>query len=271
MAPAQGGKMFNNLIESSSHSSEFKRRGSFFLFTTATYVLLFAIAGVLSVYAYDARLEEPASEITMLSPVEFEPPTTEPAPTNPAPATGANQGGRDFVRQNPIASANDPQLAPDKVSAAPNPNPPLPPNVPFKIGPNFDPGVLGPSTPGGAGSVGSYNGGTPVIDVGTPPPAPVAKPKPRVVHKRVLNGEAISLPKPPYPPLARQMRIQGTVTVQVLVDESGKVISAKIVSGNPALVHAAQKAALEARFSPTTLSDQPVKVSGVITYNFVLQ
>jgi TonB family protein len=71
--------------------------------------------------------------------------------------------------------------------------------------------------------------------------------------------------------MARQMRIQGTVGVQVLIDESGRVISAKAVSGNPALVHAAQKAALDARFSPTKLGDQPVKVSGVITYNFVLQ
>lgn len=263
--------MFNNLVESSSHLSEFKRRGSFFLFTTATYVLLFAIAGVLSIYAYDARLEEPATEITMLSPVELEPPPTGPVRTT-APPSGANHGGNAFVREIPTASVDEPRIAPDKISAAPNTNPPLPPGVPFVIRDyNSDPGGVGPRTPGAGSSGGNSNGGTPVIDVGTPPPAPVAKPKPKVVHKKVLNGEAISLPKPPYPPLARQMRVQGTVTVQVLVDESGKVISAKVVSGNPALVSAAQKAALEARFSPTTLGDQPVKVSGVITYNFVLQ
>ena len=64
--------MFNNLIESSSHRSEFKRRGSFFLFTTATYALLFVIAGVVSIYAYDARLEDQNTEIvTLLSPVDF--------------------------------------------------------------------------------------------------------------------------------------------------------------------------------------------------------
>jgi protein TonB len=87
----------------------------------------------------------------------------------------------------------------------------------------------------------------------------------------VITGEALSLPKPAYPPLAKQLRVQGTVSVQVLIDESGKVISAKALSGNPSLLHAAQKAAMEARFKPTRLSDQPVKVSGVITYNFVLQ
>jgi protein TonB len=66
------------------------------------------------------------------------------------------------------------------------------------------------------------------------------------------------------------MRIQGTVSVQVLIDEQGRVLSAKAVSGSPFLLIEAQKAAMQARFSPTRLGDQPVKVSGVITYNFVL-
>jgi TonB family protein len=61
------------------------------------------------------------------------------------------------------------------------------------------------------------------------------------------------------------------VNVEVLVDETGKVISAKAVSGSPLLMHAAQQAALGARFSPTRLGDQAVKVSGVITYNFMLE
>jgi TonB family protein len=67
------------------------------------------------------------------------------------------------------------------------------------------------------------------------------------------------------------MGIHGTVNVQVLVDETGKVISAKAVTGHPFLAREAQKAAFQARFGPTLLGDQPVKVSGMITYNFVLQ
>ena len=66
--------MFNNLIESSSHTREYKRRGSFLLFTGATYLVLFAIAGVASIYAYDAHLEEQTTEeITLLSPQEIAP------------------------------------------------------------------------------------------------------------------------------------------------------------------------------------------------------
>lgn len=67
------------------------------------------------------------------------------------------------------------------------------------------------------------------------------------------------------------MHIQGTVSIQVLIDETGKVVSAKPVSGNAFLIAAAQNAAYQARFSPTLIGDQPIKVSGLITYNFVLQ
>jgi len=71
--------------------------------------------------------------------------------------------------------------------------------------------------------------------------------------------------------MARQIRAQGSVNVQILVDEQGKVISAQTVSGHPLLTLAAKEAALRARFTPTILNGQPVKVQGVITYNFVLQ
>jgi len=87
----------------------------------------------------------------------------------------------------------------------------------------------------------------------------------------VLNGKAISKPQPPYPPIAKAARASGTVTVQIVVDETGRVISASPVGGHPLLQQAAAQAARQARFSPTLLSGQPVKVSGVITYNFVLQ
>jgi TonB family protein len=100
----------------------------------------------------------------------------------------------------------------------------------------------------------------------TPTPAPkITKP----VSGGVLNGKATSLPKPPYPAAARAVRASGAVSVQVLIDESGRVVSASAVSGHPLLRQAAEQAARGARFSPTQLSGQAVKVSGVITYNFV--
>jgi protein TonB len=105
-----------------------------------------------------------------------------------------------------------------------------------------------------------------------PPPPPTFTVSPKmVVAGGVLNGKLISKPEPTFPPIAKAARAQGTVTVQIVVDESGRVISASAVSGHPLLQQAAVAAARQARFSPTLLSGQPVKVSGVITYNFVLQ
>lgn len=92
----------------------------------------------------------------------------------------------------------------------------------------------------------------------------------KIISGGVLNGKAISKPQPVYPPIARAARAQGTVTVQILVDEEGYVIAANAVSGHPLLQQAAVAAARQARFTPTFLEGQPVKVSGVITYNFVL-
>jgi TonB family protein len=91
----------------------------------------------------------------------------------------------------------------------------------------------------------------------------------RAIQGGILNGKAISLPKPAYPAIARSARASGTVIVLVTIDESGKVVSARAVSGHPLLQAAAVQAAYGARFSPTQLSGQPVKVTGTISYNFV--
>ena len=266
--------MFTNLIESSSHAHDFKRRGSFFLFTIVTYLLLFAIAGLASIYAYDARLEDQnLEEIVMLSPADLPVPQAAPVVRN-APPPRANDNNRNVsVRENPMASVNHPEIPPATISAKPNMNPPVPDGRPWVVGSgNSDLESIG--GPGSVGNgVGPASGGqVAAIEVETPPPPPVERPKPQIIRKsNVLNGEALSLPKPPYPMIAKQLRIQGPVNVQVVINETGKVISAKAVTGNPALTTAAQQAALQARFSPTMLGDQPVKVSGIITYNFVLQ
>jgi TonB family protein len=86
----------------------------------------------------------------------------------------------------------------------------------------------------------------------------------------VLNGKAVSLPAPEYPAAAKAVKASGTVSVQVLIDEEGNVIAATAVSGHPLLRASAVDAARAAKFAPTRLSGEAVKVSGVITYNFVL-
>ena len=93
----------------------------------------------------------------------------------------------------------------------------------------------------------------------------------RAVRGGILNGRARALPKPVYPDIARAAHASGTVVVQVLIDEAGNVISAEAVSGHPLLQSVSVAAAREAKFAPTRLSGQPVKVTGVIQYNFITQ
>jgi DNA-binding SARP family transcriptional activator len=87
----------------------------------------------------------------------------------------------------------------------------------------------------------------------------------------VINGRAISIPKPPYPDEARAARVSGTVVVRVVIDEKGNVIRACAMQGPSLLMHTSEAAAFNAVFTPTKLSGQPVKVTGIINYNFVAQ
>jgi TonB family protein len=91
---------------------------------------------------------------------------------------------------------------------------------------------------------------------------------PKIVSGGVVNGKAINLPKPAYPPAAMAVGASGAVNVEVIIDESGNVISAKAVSGHPLLQSAAEEAARKAQFSPTLLQGQAVKVKGVLVYQF---
>jgi TonB family protein len=92
----------------------------------------------------------------------------------------------------------------------------------------------------------------------------------KIISGGVLNGKASKLVAPEYPPAAMAVGASGTVVVQVTIDEQGKIISATAVSGHPLLKAAAEQAARKAEFAPTQLQGVPVKVTGVITYNFIL-
>ena len=99
-----------------------------------------------------------------------------------------------------------------------------------------------------------------------PNPAPQPGQKPRApIAGGMLNGKAIYLPIPEVP----AGEATGVVLVQVLIDEQGAVLDAKAVSGPQHLQAAAVAAARLARFSPTLMMGEPVRVSGTLSYNFV--
>lgn len=92
------------------------------------------------------------------------------------------------------------------------------------------------------------------------------------VEGGVVNGKAVSKPQPAYPAEAKRASADGTITVELLVGETGVVLSAcaQRSEGHKSLKEASEFAAYNARFTPTTLGGRPVKVKGIITYKFVL-
>lgn len=85
-----------------------------------------------------------------------------------------------------------------------------------------------------------------------------------------INTKPILLPKPEYPKAALTVRASGAVQVQITIDENGNVESAKAVSGHPLLWAESVKSALKSKWNPIKLSGKPIKVTGVIVYNFSL-
>lgn len=276
-APArQGIHVFNNLIESNSHRREFKRRGSFFLITAGAYMLLFMFVGVLSIYAYNAELENRSTELTLLSWVP--PLTTASTPriheSRPARKAAPSSPVKDPsltapVRTRLVASTDTPNKVPENVGTTPTEALPAPKGAVLGKT-NADP-IGPPGTSGGCSTCSGNETHAPVrVKETTLPPNPPL-PKTQTVTSTVLLSKVISLPQPSYPPIAKQASVQGPVVVQILVDETGKVVSVHALSGHPFLIHNAEEAAHRARFTPTVLNGQLLKVQGVITYNFVLR
>jgi TonB family protein len=117
--------------------------------------------------------------------------------------------------------------------------------------------------PGGRGEGVGYGSG---VSIG--PGGAIGSYTSAMIRGGVLNGKASSLPVPEYPQIAKAAHASGNVTVDVTIDEDGNVIAAKAVSGHPLLQAASVAAARNAKFTPTKMSGQPVKVQGLLIYSF---
>jgi periplasmic protein TonB len=182
----------------------------------------------------------------------FVEPSAPPPPPPPPPPPAARPAVVPRVQQNVTASANTfvaPVDIPDEIK---------PDNSMDDLG--VDGGVAGGVEGGVAGGVvGGVVGG-----LGAAPP-PVAA---------VRVGGQIKPPKklrdvaPVYPPIARQARIQGTVTVECVISPHGRVMDVKVVSSIPLLDSAAVEAVKQWVYTPTLLNGVPVPVIMTVTVNF---
>lgn len=279
--------MLDQLVESRSGAGDNTRRGGFILVTMVV-VFSLAFGGLLySLFAKELGMGGEDLELsTLVAPV----PVPEEAPPPPEPEQKPEQKQQPAEKTEAVLptrainmARTDEPIAPDKVSTEQNTQKARPQGV-FQVTGKDTEGVAASS--GVSRGTGGGGGGTvvaaapptvvddgdapPVVKKATPTPTPKPEP-PKTVSGGVVNGKAVNLVKPPYPPAARAVRASGTVNVQVTIDEAGNVISASAVSGHPLLKQAAESAARSSKFSPTTLSGQKVKVTGVIVYNFAAQ
>ncbi|HEY8185895.1 MAG TPA: TonB family protein [Pyrinomonadaceae bacterium] len=259
--------MFENLVESGSHKEDLGRKGSFLLGTVAIYAVIGITLLVVSIMYAAANLESQDLDfITLVAPVPV-PQAAQPEKKEEAKPQETKQNVD--VRKELIADVSESRVAPKEVSAKASDIPPVRRGVTTVIGNESSNAAVPMASGSGTGVVPV---GPTKVNIEEPPPPPPQPTPPRApISGGVLNGKAISLPKPAYPAIAKQAHASGTVVVQVTIDENGNVISAHAVSGHPLLQSVAVAAARGARFSPTKLSGQPVKVTGVITYNFVAQ
>jgi TonB family protein len=266
--------MFDKLVESDTTGAEFKNRSRYFMVSSVVVGILFLTAVVYSLYAAEMGIGSGNFDIAeMLAPVDSG--TPEDLPQSERTSGEQTQSDRP-VRRVLMEVTSTSTRVPIGVSAERNPFRTISADRfrDVKIGSGESDGH-GRSFEGRTcnsnctGSSSSNISDETETSYTKEPPPPAVKAKATVLRtSKVLNGEAISLPKPSFPQPAIALGLQGSVRVQVTIDETGDVISAKAADGHPFFRQAAEQAARNARFKPTYLNDNAVKVTGVIVYNF---
>lgn len=94
--------------------------------------------------------------------------------------------------------------------------------------------------------------------------------KPQTISLGRIDSRVIDIPKPVYPVEAKDAKISGVVMALVVVDETGKIIWARVRSGHPLLQAAVKTVVCQARLKPFKVNGQFIKTNGVITYKFEL-
>ena len=241
------------------------RSGKFLFVTFVVYAAILLGAGVTSILLWSQELVEAFNVSTMLAPP---PPVAAPKPVVPP-----SKSEKSLPKPKPDTFTH-PTKAPERI--------PDPRDVRSRpVVPVTYPGVPDgrPGQPHGV-----PDGVDPSKDISVPPPPPSPPPRPTPtpnatpeppkiikVSGGVIQGSAKNKVQPTYPPIAKAARAQGAVQVQVLISEEGRVMEASVVSGHPLLREASLQAARQWIFKPTELTGVPVKVQGVLTFNFTLQ
>lgn len=255
--------MFDKLIVSTVQ----RRRGrtaKFFLGTVVIYLSAVAIAFALSILLAAPKLAD--SDLVLIC-------RGLPPPGPRAPSVGAKRPDTGGGRRQDLSNLQRLEQLIDHPQAGP-------PRIFMPTGTDIREGdaVVGGDPNAPPNGVGNIRGEVRTSEAPPRPPDPPKPPartteadgRPMRVTSVVLQGKAIARSTPIYPPLARQIHLQGEVSVEVIISPDGRVESARVVSGHPMLAQCAREAALGWRFEPTLLNGVAVRVTGVITFVFKL-
>lgn len=257
--------MFETLIVSAANRRQ-GRTVRFFLGTSITYLFVGASVLAVSIIVDTPKMADVGGAVRLVGLPPQLGDTRRPA------SGGSHQTRPRFDPRNPIPW--------DRLNQMPTPPRRIaPPDFMPITGSSVDPG--GPGNAGGIdGGIGNDAGGDRPAIAQPPQPVPqrTSTPTPHAREERqmvripstVLQGKAIERRTPPYPSIARQIHLQGVVTVEIIISPEGKVESARPVSGPQLLIQAAVDAAWAWRFQPTQLNGVPVRATGVIIFVFKL-
>ena len=192
-----------------------------------------------------------------------------PPPPPPPPAAAPVKVQRVIPRQFDAGRLMAPRAVPKQIAIIKEEELPPPTGAVGVVG-----GVPG-GVPGGAGG-GIIRGIIGAAPVAAPPPPPKVEVQKPLTPQRIRVGgnvqqaKLVRQPKPVYPPLAKQARIQGVVRFTAIIGKDGTIQNLQLVTGHPLLVPSAQEAVKQWVYQPTLLNGEPVEVITQIDVNFTL-
>ncbi len=283
--------MLDKLIESKNNGSETRKVRKLFLTTSTVIISTVFFALIFSLFAQNLAMGQESIELSnLLSPVKI--PENAPIPQKPVDQTKQtnqkdNKTNLTTRKENIMRVDESPRKIPQTISTTVS-DAKSRPNSAFEVGlkdsdkiptDNNSKKIGNTSNPDGEGFKITETPTKPVtpkepikkIEMPELPPPPQEKRKKAeniIVSTGVVNGKAVNLVKPAFPASAKSIQLRGQVTVQVLIDENGKVVSAQTIKGHQLFRDTAENAARKSTFTPTTLSGEKVKVRGLILYNF---
>ena len=229
-------------------------------------MVLIGIAVIIPMIYFDAL---PKSQLTSF--LVAPPP---PPPPPPPPAAAPVKVVKVIPRQFDAGRLMAPKAVPKEIAVIKEEE--LPPPSAGAVGVvGGVPGGVPGGTPGGV--IGGIIGSVPSAAPPPPPPPPVKAEAPKPVTPQrirvggnVQQAKLLNQPRPVYPPLAKQARIQGVVRLNAIISKDGTIQNLSVISGHPLLVPAAMEAVKQWRYAPTLLNGEPVEVVTQIDVNFTL-